>query len=1545
MDEALFVSAASFWTPSYLGEASPWAVHIPFAFWLVETCRPDVVVEIGRLPGNSYFAFCQATQQLLLGSRCYGFALTAAIAETAPVRLEEAMLGASQINRYHFGAFSRLACASPEEAVSGFEEGTVDLLHIDVRASQEDVRRVFEAWLPRMSRRGVVLVHNTQASHSATNARRFLKEQALRFPTFEFLHGEGLGVVGVGDELPAGIDRFLRACSDRAVGQRVRDQYARLGQSSLDRVVREDLERRGQMADPALRALERENQAMLERLARLQGEYDVLAGALQQIEQSLGFMMIRIAGRLRARVFRPGTIAGRCWSLSSRFVKKSMTAGPHVAARKVAGKLRRKCAAVLRRSEGVEGSDSAIQSERPSAPGGPLPPATFDDLPWRFASGPVSRDGEKRGGYFKILLVSHNASRLGAPLCLLQLAEELARFDDFDCRIVLDRGGELAEAFARIAPTLEVDALEAHGVARCQVPELLAALYRQYAGHGVAICNTAALSSYYVAFAARDVPVLAWVHELPTTIELYYGGRTIVEQIVRAARRIITPSRFVRRALIERYGVAPEQVLAMHYGVKSPLDLARRVRVRALIRADLGVSPDARLVLGCGTVDLRKGVDLFAQVARRVLLSGEKTEGDFSFDIWFIWVGHLSDPALKNWLSHDAETAGIKDRIRFVGPCDDPSPYFQAADVFVLTSREDPFPCVNLEAIASGLPVVAFEGAGGAPEVLDRAGVVVPYLDVDAMGEAVVRLLSDDRAREAAGRAALELARQHLTWDRFVDELTQLFREQYSYHPAQALDVSVIVPNYNHAPFLEERLRSIFAQTRRPREIIVLDDASHDDSVAIIRRLAADSPVPLTILVNQRNSGSPFQQWLKGIELARGSLVWIAESDDSCRENFLETLVPEFYDPEVVLAYSQSEAIGPDGQRYSGDYLFFTDDVSKSRWRSRYVAAGDDEVERALSQKNTILNVSAVVFRRAANRDFAAELAQFRFAGDWFFYAMLIRGGKIAFVPAALNRHRRHGCTVTHMSEREDLYVEETLQVRARLFETYRVSSSAIAQSLGRAVLDYHRLNRKLGLDRASLTAQPALAPTLERIRRVLEGHRCWQGSLTILMILPDLEVGGGQIAAIRLANALAKRHRVLLCNAQPELLDARLTELIDESVLLLEGTLGPAPWSSDGPHFPHGVEPDPARERRIEVLRELIRFHRVDVIHSHVWAADRLAFELNQKLDLPWFIHMHGCYEALCENPHWDPAFDAIVGSMMAMARGVFYLAEKNLRVFFERAIPRPRRLIHVPNGLDPGRVRAGGDGSVVREESDFCFVLSSRAIPEKGWEGAIIAIRRINALPSSERGGRRARLILIGDGYHAEEVRRRFADEPAVTFLGQLNHPVDTIVQCDAGLLPSWFVSESAPLAIIEYLACGLPVIATDRGSIPQMIRHEDRVAGIIVSLGAEQTLDVPRLARAMLCYLTNEPLYNEHRANARAVFEVQFHIDRLVRTCEEAYHDAVHKSLQWTQSHERDRGAPHAGQDPGVQAGRTRAPGCHTRASARDAGQGTGSVHGDH
>ncbi len=157
---------------------------------------------------------------------------------------------------------------------------------------------------------------------------------------------------------------------------------------------------------------------------------------------------------------------------------------------------------------------------------------------------------------------------------------------------------------------------------------------------------------------------------------------------------------------------------------------------------------------------------------------------------------------------------------------------------------------------------------------------------------------------------------------------------------ASGLKVSVIIPNYNHAPYIEERLRSVFAQTYPPHEVLFLDDASSDESLAVARRLTPESPVPVRFVLNESNSGSPFRQWLKGIDLARGDLVWIAESDDTCRPDLLERLVAPFDDPDVMLAYCQSAMIGPDGRPFAADYLAATEDLSPVRWRYSILRPG-----------------------------------------------------------------------------------------------------------------------------------------------------------------------------------------------------------------------------------------------------------------------------------------------------------------------------------------------------------------------------------------------------------------------------------------------------------------------------------------------------------------------------------------------------------------------------------------------------------------------------
>ncbi len=802
---------------------------------------------------------------------------------------------------------------------------------------------------------------------------------------------------------------------------------------------------------------------------------------------------------------------------------------------------------------------------------------------------------------------------------MLRLAQELTKVPEIDCWIVLRNGGELADSFAQITPTLEVDELVSHGFPRDDIPGLIASRFRDMASQGMAVCNTMAVSEFHAAFAAHNVPVLSWVHELPTFMDSF-GGVQAMERIKAASRQVVVPADVVRESLVNRFGFDRGNVRTIYNGLDARTSHLDRQATRLRVREELGLPEDSQIVLGCGTVDLRKGADLFVQLARKVLTDPDAAT--VAVRTWFVWVGHSGDENFRRWLFHDATAGKIDEKVLFIGSRKDTAPYFMAADLFVLTSREDPCPFANLEAMESGLAVVAFQDSGGAPEVLGDAGACVPYLDVDAMAKATRELLADCSIRTEKGRRGQAIIRGSFTWPRFMQEFLQIVHSKYHYHPVQDLKVTVIVPNYRHARYLEERLRSIFEQTRPPHEIVFLDDASPDGSLEVAHRLAHLSPVPIRIVANEKNSGSTFRQWMKGLELATGDLIWIAESDDCCHPRLLERLMPEFYDPEVVFAYCQSALIGPEGERLAEDFLGHTDDISNSRWRSSYRVTGTEEVELALSQKNTIPNASAAVFRRPKQLDFADELATLRFAGDWFFYAMLLRSGKISYLPDILNFYRRHDQTVSHNSIRGDTHAQESLYVKARVFETFPVSANAIARSLGRTVLEYDWLTERFGLQRPALSANPRVVPLLERIREALRGRIGERSGLKILLVVDDMEPGEQCLAAIDMANALASDHLVFLCNAQPSRCDDSMAARVSHRVVFLEGSLGQTPWTSASDSSPNEVSLD---DRRIQVLSELIRIHRIDVIHSCFSEPDRLVLRIKEQLDLPWFRHFHG--------------------------------------------------------------------------------------------------------------------------------------------------------------------------------------------------------------------------------------------------------------------------------------------------------------------------------
>ena len=228
--------------------------------------------------------------------------------------------------------------------------------------------------------------------------------------------------------------------------------------------------------------------------------------------------------------------------------------------------------------------------------------------------------------------------------------------------------------------------------------------------------------------------------------------------------------------------------------------------------------------------------------------------------------------------------------------------------------------------------------------------------------------------------------------------------------------VSVIVPNYNHAKFLKKRLDSIFSQTFQDFELIILDDCSTDTSREIIEGYRHLSNV--SVHYNSKNSGSPFKQWKKGIKLAKGKYIWIAESDDLAEPTFLETMV-EKLKAGHGLAYCRSGDIDQFGDKKSD--FFWADGLDENRWKSDYENNGKDEISNFLVYRCTIPNASACVFeKKYAPSDCGFE--RMRYSGDWLFWIRLLENSSVSYSSLTLSYFRHHqGSTRNKKTPKQEL--------------------------------------------------------------------------------------------------------------------------------------------------------------------------------------------------------------------------------------------------------------------------------------------------------------------------------------------------------------------------------------------------------------------------------------------------------------------------------------------------------------------------------------------
>lgn len=376
----------------------------------------------------------------------------------------------------------------------------------------------------------------------------------------------------------------------------------------------------------------------------------------------------------------------------------------------------------------------------------------------------------------RFLFIGHDAHRTGAPFVLLYLLQWI-RENHPECEVdlLLLEGGELESEYRRVAdvsvlPSWEGEGFLSNKVRRIrmkwQVDERLGIrrlphLKRKYYA---VISNTIVTLRHLSRFKQLGFKTVNWVHELEGAIAAN-GFAADFPILAGDVDQFIVGSKAVA-AMLDRFGIDKpvEQVYEF-----SPRGAGVNIDAAA-VRSELGLPPDTFVVGACGTLESRKGADMFVDLAGRFA-----ERPDFHF-IWIARENCESDPMYQE-VTDSIGRLDLGNKMTIIRSAGSTEKYLAALDVFVLPSREDPFPLVCLEAANLGKPIICFADAGGMPEFVgEDAGVVAPLMDVATMAGEVERFYRDPAARERAGRAAKNKTETDFSPARSCNKIYSLLR-------------------------------------------------------------------------------------------------------------------------------------------------------------------------------------------------------------------------------------------------------------------------------------------------------------------------------------------------------------------------------------------------------------------------------------------------------------------------------------------------------------------------------------------------------------------------------------------------------------------------------------------------------------------------------------------------------------------------------------------------------------------------------------------------
>jgi glycosyltransferase involved in cell wall biosynthesis len=372
----------------------------------------------------------------------------------------------------------------------------------------------------------------------------------------------------------------------------------------------------------------------------------------------------------------------------------------------------------------------------------------------------------------KILFISHDASRTGAPILLFRLIQALSKSNQYEIIILLKNGGALKEKFSTLGLTfvwnekIKITFL-AKFLSKLGMHQLTAEARRKrvilnhVASADIVFNNTATNASLLKQLPLAHKRIFSYFHELSVVIDAITKAGDIL-YLESISEKIFIPALSLKNFYVDTFKIPVEKLELLKY-IVPPVKMAID---------SPNINPEGHnfLVGFAGTLNGRKGYDLIPLLAKKVIFDKRVS------NIHFIWIGIDKTVMEFALFLSDLKRLRIQSYFTFIEPVDDINPFLSKLNLLVLPSREDPFPLVVLEAASHGVPTIGFKDAGGISDFIgDDAGVMIDYLDIDSMAISIANLGNDEALRKALGARAKERVKAYQNGEEIVKELSRYF--------------------------------------------------------------------------------------------------------------------------------------------------------------------------------------------------------------------------------------------------------------------------------------------------------------------------------------------------------------------------------------------------------------------------------------------------------------------------------------------------------------------------------------------------------------------------------------------------------------------------------------------------------------------------------------------------------------------------------------------------------------------------------------------------